>query len=92
MLSFEKNSLSPDQRTPFDGQGRSSSLANQTMEIKMKTIIAALTLVLLAASPTLAASASAWQLHEGRASAYVPYSGGYSGGTDTSREGLVRSF
>jgi hypothetical protein len=33
----------------------------------MKTVIAALALILLAAGPTFAASPSAWQLHEGRA-------------------------
>lgn len=53
----------------------------------MKTIIAALALVLLAAGPTFAAPI-AWQLQEGRASAFVP---GYSMGTDTSREGLVHA-
>jgi hypothetical protein len=57
----------------------------------MKTIIAALALVLLAVGPTFAAPPTAWQLHEGRASAYVPFSGGYSMGTDTSREGLIHA-
>lgn len=61
----------------------------------MRTLIAALALVLLAAGPTLAATPTAWQLHEGRASAYVPFSGGYSMGpyySATSREGLVHAF
>jgi hypothetical protein len=57
----------------------------------MKTLIAALALVLLAAGPTFAATPTAWQLHEGRASAFVPYSGGYSMGTDTSREGMIHA-
>jgi hypothetical protein len=54
----------------------------------MKTMIAALALVLLAASPTFAATPTAWQLHEGRASAFAPFSGG---ATDTSREGLIHA-
>jgi hypothetical protein len=61
----------------------------------MKVIIAALALILLAAGPTYAASPSAWQLHEGRASAFVPYSGGYSVDTDystTNREGQIHAF
>jgi hypothetical protein len=59
----------------------------------MKTIIAALTLVLLTAGPTFAASPYGWQLHEGRPNIYVPYSGGYSGGAgSTSCEGLIHAF
>jgi hypothetical protein len=58
----------------------------------MKTMVAALSLVLLAAGPTFAAGPFAWQIQEGRASTYVPYSGGFSIGTDTSREGSVRAF
>ena len=58
----------------------------------MKTIIAALALLSLAAGPVFAANATAWQLHEGRASAYVPFSGGYSVGADTRREGLIHSY
>jgi hypothetical protein len=58
----------------------------------MKTMIAALELVSLAASPTFAASPPAWELHEGRANAYVPYSGGYSGGLDTSTASRWRYF
>jgi hypothetical protein len=61
----------------------------------MKLIIAALALLLLAAGQTHAASPSAWQLHEGRAGTFVPYSGGYSVGTDystTRREGRIHGF
>jgi hypothetical protein len=57
----------------------------------MKTLISVLALVLLAAGPTFAATPAAWQLHEGRVSAYVPFSGGYSMGTDTSREGQIHA-
>ena len=61
----------------------------------MKTLIAALALVLLAAGQTFAASPTAWQLHDGRANGYVlPFSGGYSVGPDystTSREGLIHA-
>jgi hypothetical protein len=56
----------------------------------MKTIIAALALLSLAAGPVFAAAPTAWQLHEGRASTYVPFSGGYSMGTDARGEGLIR--
>jgi hypothetical protein len=58
----------------------------------MKVIIATLTFVLLVAGPTYAASPSPWQLHEGRAGTFVPYSGGYSVGTDystTNREAIA---
>jgi len=58
----------------------------------MKTMIAALALALLAAGPTFAASPGAWQLHESRASTFVPFSGGLSQGADTSRESLIRAF
>jgi hypothetical protein len=58
----------------------------------MKTIIAALALILLAAGPTFAATPAAWQLHEGRASAFVPFSGGYSVNTETSREGIIHAY
>jgi hypothetical protein len=58
----------------------------------MKTMITALALALLAASPTFAASPGAWQLHEGRASTFVPFSGGLSQGADTSRESQIRAF
>lgn len=57
----------------------------------MKTLIAALALLSLAAGPVFAASPTAWQLRDGRTNAYVPFFGGYSMGTDTSREGLVRA-
>jgi hypothetical protein len=57
----------------------------------MKTTIAALALVLLAADPTFAAPPTGWQLQEARASTYVPFSGGYSLGTGTSREGLIHA-
>lgn len=57
----------------------------------MKTMIAALALVVLAVSPTFAASPSAWRLHEGRASTFVPFSGGLSQGADTSRESLIHA-
>jgi hypothetical protein len=53
----------------------------------MKIIITALTLLSLAASPVFAAP-FAWQLHEGRASAFVP---GYSMDFDTSREGQIHA-
>jgi hypothetical protein len=64
------------------------------MEIEMKTLIAALALLSLAAGPVFAASPTAWQLQEGRASAFVPFSGGHSMAPDysaTSREGLIRA-
>jgi hypothetical protein len=60
----------------------------------MKTVIAAFALVLLAAGPTFAANPTAWQLRDGRASAFtLPFSGGYSVGTDstTSREGMIHA-
>lgn len=57
----------------------------------MKTMITALTLVLLAATPTLAANSHAKRLREGRASAYLPQSGSY-GAADTSRDGQIRAF
>ena len=56
----------------------------------MKTVIAALALPSLAAGPVFAASPTAWRLQEGRASAFVPFSGGYSL-TDTSREGMIHA-
>jgi hypothetical protein len=61
------------------------------MEIEMKTLIAALALLSLAAGPVFAASPTAWQ---GRASAFVPFSGGHFVAPDysaTSREGLIRA-
>jgi hypothetical protein len=58
----------------------------------MKTMIAALALLALAAGPVFAATPTAWQLHEGRASAYVPFSGGYSMGTDMRREGVTHPY
>lgn len=57
----------------------------------MKNIIAALALILLAAGPTFAATPAARQLHEGRAGAFVPFSGGYSVNTETSREGIIHA-
>jgi hypothetical protein len=54
----------------------------------MKTIVAALALLFLAASPTLAASSPT--LHF-RNNVYVPQSG-YLGGADTSRESQIRAF
>ena len=62
----------------------------------MKTMIAALALVLLAAGPTFAAG-SHTRHHEERRdfyvpqSSYVPQSGLY-GTADTSREGLIRAI
>ena len=54
----------------------------------MKTIIAALALLSLAVGPVFAAP-FAWQLHEGRAGAFVP---GYSMDFgSTSREGQIRA-
>jgi hypothetical protein len=53
----------------------------------MKTIIAALALVLLAASPTFAVHAR--NLQQG-GDYYAPQSGSY-GGADTSREGLIHA-
>jgi hypothetical protein len=41
MLSSEKSSLSPDQRTSDNKKDGTSSRADEAMEIKMKTIIAA---------------------------------------------------
>jgi hypothetical protein len=55
-------------------------------------MIVALALLSLAAGPVFAATLTAWQLHEGRASAYVPFAGGYSTGTDTRREGLIHPY
>jgi hypothetical protein len=58
---------------------------------KMKTMIATLALVLLAAGPTFAASLHIRPLPEGPT--FVPQSGYYGGAaTSTSREGLVRSL
>jgi hypothetical protein len=57
----------------------------------MKTIIAALALVLLAAGPTFAASPHTRHLQEGRASAYYVPQSGYVGITDTSRESLIHA-
>ena len=54
-------------------------------EEKMKTMIAALAFVLLAAGPTFAAPPTVWQLQEARASTYVPFSGGYSPQTQATR-------
>jgi len=53
----------------------------------MKTLIAALALVLLATGQTFAAPL-AWQIDDGRVSAFAP---GYSIDTDTNREGLIRA-
>jgi hypothetical protein len=62
------------------------------MEIEMKTTIAALAFILLAASPTFAHGR---HVHEGRNSAYVPQSGFYGttlyGFTDTSRESMIHA-
>jgi hypothetical protein len=59
----------------------------------MKTTIAALALILLAAGPTFASNGR--HLHEGRNSAYVPQSGFYGttfyGITDTTREGMIHA-
>jgi hypothetical protein len=60
----------------------------------MKTVIAALALVLVAASPTLAAHSHNKQLYEGRGAAYVPQSSGYYGGSDyspSSREQMIHN-
>jgi hypothetical protein len=61
----------------------------------MKTIIAAMALVLLAPGPTFAASPTALQIRDGRANAFVlPFSGGYFVAPDystTSRETLIRA-
>jgi hypothetical protein len=55
----------------------------------MKTMIAALALLSLAAGPVFAASPV---LQDGRTGIHVPYSRGLSGGsTDTSREGLIHA-
>jgi type 1 fimbria pilin len=54
----------------------------------MKTVIAALALLLLAAGPTFAAGPQT--LHF-RGDTYVPQSG-YLGGADTSRESQIRAF
>jgi hypothetical protein len=55
----------------------------------MKTMIAALAIVFLAAGPTFAAGSHTRHLQEGRASAYVPQFASYA---DTSREGMVHAF
>jgi hypothetical protein len=61
----------------------------------MKTVIAALALVLIAAGPTFAASSHARHLYEGRSSAYVPQSSYfYYGGSDygpSSREQMIHA-
>jgi len=61
----------------------------------MKTMIAALALVLFAAGPTFAATPTAWQLRDGPGNAFVlPFSGGHSVGHDystTTREGLIHA-
>jgi hypothetical protein len=54
---------------------------------KMKTLIATLALVLLATGTTFAAP-FAWQIDDGRASAFAP---GHSMDVDTSREGMIRA-
>jgi hypothetical protein len=64
------------------------------MEIEMKRVITALALVLLASGPTFAASSHAKHVQEGRASAYVPQSSGYYGGSDyspSSREEMIHA-
>ena len=53
----------------------------------MKTLITALALVLLATGATFAAPL-AWQIDDGRVSAFAP---GHSMDVDTSREGMVRA-
>ena len=58
----------------------------------MKTLIAALALLSLAGGSVFAATPTAWNLHEGHASAYVPFSGGYSVSTDTRREELIHPY
>jgi hypothetical protein len=58
----------------------------------MKTVIAALALVLVAAGPTFAASSK--HLREGRSGAYVPQSSYYYGGSDyspSSREQMIHA-
>jgi hypothetical protein len=61
----------------------------------MKTIIAALALVVVAASPTFATTSHARHLYEGRSSAYVPQSSYYYyGGSDyspSSREQMIHA-
>jgi hypothetical protein len=59
----------------------------------MKTMIAALAFVLLMAGSTFAASPSVRQLHEGRASTFVPFSGDSVGPYSllAGREWLIRS-
>lgn len=60
----------------------------------MQIVITALALILLAASPTFAASPSPWRLHDGSVHTFVPFSGGYSKGPDystTRREGLIHA-
>jgi len=54
----------------------------------MKALIAALALLTLATGPVFAATHTAWQFHEGRASAFAPFSGAAA---DTSREGLIHA-
>jgi hypothetical protein len=54
----------------------------------MKTMIAALALLSLAAGPVFAANPAVRQLHEGRVSVFAPLS---LGTTDTSREGLIHA-
>jgi hypothetical protein len=60
----------------------------------MKTVIAALALVLVAAGPTFAASSHAEHFREGRSGAYVPQSSYYYGGSDyspSSREQMIHA-
>jgi hypothetical protein len=60
----------------------------------MKTVIAALALVLLAAGPTFAAGSHARHLYEGRSGAYVPQSSDYYGGPSyppASREQMIHN-
>ena len=69
-------------------------MSPEMMEIEMKTMIAALALVLLVIGPTFAAGSHAkHHLKEGRASVYVPQSSGYDGSdyAPSSREQMIHN-
>jgi len=60
----------------------------------MKTVIAALALIVLAAGPTFAASSHARHLYEGRSGAYSSQFSGYYGGSGyapSSREQMIHA-
>jgi hypothetical protein len=83
--------VSSRQQAPY---GRSGFCSDVIGDRKMKTIVAAFVLVLLAAGPTFAAGYHTRNLEEGRYSAYVPLSSSYSGDfaySPSSREQMIHA-